>query len=149
MLCISIVAKYSLDNLRKEKGLVSKAVAAKKKADKKADISAEQAQSRALDDQIKEQELLTKEVVSKTEQLLGKIGNIVGDKVEINNNEDFNKVERTWGTPNKDLVVTGEELGKLHHHEIMQCLGILEMERGQRVAGHRGYYLRGHGVMLN
>ena len=36
-------AKYALDNMRKEKGDISKAVAAKKKADKKADISAEQA----------------------------------------------------------------------------------------------------------
>lgn len=92
---------------------------------------------------------MTKEVVAQTDKLLGKIGNIVGDKVEIHNNEDFNKVERTWGTPNKDLKVTGETLGKLHHHEIMQCLGILEMDRGSRVAGHRGYYLKGYGVMLN
>lgn len=42
-------AKYTLDNMKKEKGIVSKAAAAKKKADKKADISAEQAQSKALD----------------------------------------------------------------------------------------------------
>ena len=49
----------------------------------------------------------------------------------------------------KDLVVNGEELGKLHHHEIMHCLNILEMERGSRVAGHRGYFLKGAGVMLN
>ena len=40
-------------------------------------------------------------------------------------------------------------MGKLRHHEIMQCLGILEMDRGVRVAGHRGYYLKGLGVMLN
>jgi len=56
-----------LDQLRAEKGKVSKAVAAKKKADKKADISAEQAQSKALDDQIKEQEQKTKDVVLQTE----------------------------------------------------------------------------------
>ena len=35
------LAKYTLDNLRMEKGLVNKAAGAKKKADKKADISAE------------------------------------------------------------------------------------------------------------
>jgi len=44
------LAKYELDGLRKQKGDISKAVAAKKKEDKKADISAETAQSKALDD---------------------------------------------------------------------------------------------------
>lgn len=53
---------------------------------------------------------------------------------------------RTWGEPRKDIVTDGSALGKLRHHEIMQCLGILEMERGSRVAGHRGYYLKGLGV---
>jgi len=52
--------KYDLDTMRMEKGKVSKAAAAKKKADKKADISAEQAQSKALDEGIKNQEEITR-----------------------------------------------------------------------------------------
>jgi seryl-tRNA synthetase len=51
--------------------------------------------------------------------------------------------------PNKELTVDGKTLGHLHHHEIMQCLDMVEFERGQRVAGHRGYYLKGMGVLLN
>lgn len=132
--------------MRKAKGDISKAVGAKKKADKKADISAEQAQSKALDEQIKEQEIKTKEVVEQAEKLLGKIGNIVHSDVPISNNEDNNKVVRTWGEPKRDLKADGSALGKLRHHEIMQCLGMLEMERGTKVAGHRGYYLKGLGV---
>ena len=31
----------------------------------------------------------------------------------------------------------------------MQCLDIIELERGSRVAGHRGYFLKGLGVLLN
>ena len=73
----------------------------------------------------------------------------MSDKVIISKDEANNKVERTWGTPNKDLVVDGETLGKLHHHEIMQCLDILEMQAGSKVAGHRGFYLKGMGVLLN
>ena len=132
--------------MRKEKGLVSKAVAAKKKADKKADISAESAQSKALDEQIKEQETKTKDVTSQAEKLLGKIGNIVHSAVPISKDEENNAVIRTWGEPNRALKADGESLGKLRHHEIMQCLNMLEMERGSRVAGHRGYYLKGFGV---
>ena len=73
----------------------------------------------------------------------------MSDKVIISKDEATNKIERTWGTPNKDLVVDGETLGKLHHHEIMQCLDILEMQAGSKVAGHRGFYLKGMGVLLN
>jgi seryl-tRNA synthetase len=67
----------------------------------------------------------------------------------ISKTEDDNKVVRTFLEPNKDLVVDGQSLGKLHHHEIMQCLDMVEFERGQRVAGHRGYFLKGVGVLLN
>jgi len=45
--------------------------------------------------------------------------------------------------------VDGKTLGKLHHHEIMQCLDMVELERGQKIAGHRGYFLKGVGVLLN
>lgn len=31
----------------------------------------------------------------------------------------------------------------------MQCLDIVEFTRGQNVAGHRGFYLKGAGVLLN
>jgi seryl-tRNA synthetase len=31
----------------------------------------------------------------------------------------------------------------------MQILDIVEFERGQKIAGHRGYFLKGAGVLLN
>ncbi len=31
----------------------------------------------------------------------------------------------------------------------MQLLDMVELERGQKIAGHRGYYLKGDGVLLN
>ena len=144
-----VTAKYTLDNMRKEKGDISKAVAARKKADKKADVSDLTSQSRGLDEQIKQQEQKTKDIVAQTEKLLGKIGNIVHSAVPISQDEDNNKVVRTFGEPKKHIVADGSELGKLRHHEIMQCLDILEMDRGTRIAGHRGYFLKGNGVMLN
>jgi seryl-tRNA synthetase len=50
---------------------------------------------------------------------LNKIGNIVSDDAVVSKTEDDNKVVRTFSEPNKDLVVDGSALGKLHHHEIM------------------------------
>ena len=134
--------------MRKQKGDISKQVAAIKKKDKKADISDLQNQSKALDEGIKAQEQVTKDIEAQTAEILGKIGNIVASDVVISQDEANNQVVRTWGTPST-IVADGSALGKLRHHEIMQCLGIVEMERGSRVAGHRGYYLKGLGVMLN
>jgi len=31
----------------------------------------------------------------------------------------------------------------------MQCLDMVEFERGQKISGHRGYFLKGVGVLLN
>ena len=73
----------------------------------------------------------------------------MSDRATVAPTEDGNQVVRTFSEPPKDLIVDGSALGKLHHHEVMTCLNIVEFERGQRVAGHRGYYLKGIGVLLN
>jgi seryl-tRNA synthetase len=85
------------------------------------------------------------------EKMLKSIGNIVGPKVIASKTEDDNEIVRTWGEVNKELTVTDGDwkLGHLHHHEIMECIDMVELERGQKVAGHRGYYLKGPGVLLN
>ena len=95
--CFCRTAEDETRRAKEEKNKISKAVGAKKKADKKADISAEQAQSKALDESIKVQEVKYKELETQTNALLGKIGNIVHSAVPISQNEDNNIVVRTWG----------------------------------------------------
>jgi len=68
--------------------------------------------------------------------------------VPVFKEEDNNEVYKTWGVKS-DIVVDGKTLGKLHHHEVMNLLDIVELERGQKVAGHRGYYLKGNGLFLS
>lgn len=133
-----------------QKNKISKIVAEKKKASKGQDKCEEEvAESKALDAKIDEQKKNTANAVAEQEKVLGKIGNIVSPLAVISKSEDDNLVVRTFGEPNRDIVVDGSALGKLHHHEIMQCLDMVEFERGQKVAGHRGYYLKGVGVLLN
>ena len=98
-----------------------------------------------------EQETTKKDLVETENKLSAKlniIGNVIAADVPISNDEADNKVTSTWGKPS-DLVVDGKTLGHLHHHEIMQCLDIVELERGQKIAGHRGFFLKGNGVLLN
>jgi len=76
------------------------------------------------------------------------IGNPIHESVPISKDEADNGIYHTWGEPSK-LEVDGETPGKLHHHEIMKILDMCEFERGSAVAGHRGYFLKGYGVLLN
>ena len=94
-------------------------------------------------------EVVQKEADMKAEMdaKLKKIGNIVHETVIGDNNEDNNEVVQTWGEF-EERKIDGSP-GNMHHHEIMRCLDMVETLRGAKVAGHRGYYLKGVGVMLN
>jgi len=39
--------------------------------------------------------------------------------------------------------------GACHHHELLAMIDGYEAKRGRKVAGHRGYYLKGYGALLN
>ncbi len=78
---------------------------------------------------------------------MSKLGNIVHDSVPVSQNEADNLVVRTWGQI-PDIKITGKR-GGLNHHKVLEALGGYDPERGQKVAGHRGYFLKGVGVLLN
>ena len=50
--------------------------------------------------------------------------------------QDNNPIERTWGTPR-------DETGLPNHVDLVAMLDIVDLEKGQEVAGSRGYYLKG------
>ena len=81
------------------------------------------------------------------DKMINSVGNIVHDSVPISKKEDNNLVVRTWGEiPNIKIT---DKRGGLNHHKVLQALGGYDPERGQKVAGHRGYFLKGPGVLLN
>ena len=79
---------------------------------------------------------------------LNTIGNIIPPEVPVSKDEAENGIVATWGEI-PELKIDGKTLGHLHHHEIMAISDMVEFERGQKVAGHRGYFLKGDGVLLN
>ena len=54
---------------------------------------------------------------------------------------------RTWGQI-PDLKVT-QKPGFAHHHQVLAMLDGFDPKRGSKVAGHRGYFLKGVGALLN
>ena len=75
------------------------------------------------------------------------IGNHLHEDVVIDNNEDNNKLIRTWGEVPK-MKITGKP-GFAHHHEVLAMIDGYDPIRGSKVSGHRGYFLKGWGALLN
>ncbi|KAK0754804.1 hypothetical protein B0T18DRAFT_400002 [Schizothecium vesticola] len=73
------------------------------------------------------------------------IGNFVHESVPVSDNEDNNVVQRTWAPEG----VTFEKRDVLSHHDVLSKLDGYDPERGVKVVGHRGYFLKKWGVFLN
>lgn len=130
-----------LDNMRKTRNAVQKQVGTKMKAKEPCDDMV--AEIKQIGEAIVQKEEEQKLIKVELDRMIGKVGNIVEDGVPVSQDEDAdNRVERKWGTPR-------DPAGLLSHHELLWRIGGYEPERGSAVAGHRGYFLRDVGVLLN
>ena len=153
--------QFKVDNLRADYGKKNKEVAAKKKAKEDADDLI--AQAKAIDNEIKAAEVECVSAAEKRDELLGKIGNLVPDSVPVSDNEDLNAIIRTWGlekvfegeVPGEFKIVKelddaiSRKPGKLSHVDLVPMLGLADSAKGSDIAGNRGYFLTGDGVLLN
>ncbi|XP_051160746.1 serine--tRNA ligase, cytoplasmic [Leptopilina boulardi] len=73
-------------------------------------------------------------------EALREIGNVLHDSVPISNDEDENKVERTYG----DCM----QRKKYSHVDLIHMIDGMDGERGTTVSGGRGYFLTGAAVFL-
>ena len=63
----------------------------------------------------------------------------------VSDNEDNNTIVRTWAPDG----VSVEKKDVLSHHEVLTRLDGYDPNRGAKVVGHRGYFLKQWGVFLN
>ena len=128
---------------------INKEIVTKKKASKGKDQCEDLCEkSKAFKPKIVEQEALSEQLDADRTAKLNLIGNVLGDQVPVFKSEDDNAEIRKWGEI-PDLKIDGKTLGHLNHHHIMELIDMFDMKRGAKVAGHRGYFLKGDGVMLN
>ncbi|XP_075041463.1 serine--tRNA ligase, cytoplasmic [Mixophyes fleayi] len=157
--------RFTVDNLNKVKNLCSKTIGEKMK--RKEPVGAgvsppdpaldlDQLTAEILTPmsvaQIKTLRLLIDEKIADTEakrlsleterfESLREIGNLLHPSVPVSNDEDNdNKVERTWGTC--------EGRKRYSHVDLVVMVDGFEGEKGAVVAGSRGYYLKGPLVFL-
>lgn len=67
--------------------------------------------------------------------------------IVVDTDEEKNEVIRTWGEPR--VITVQNKPGFLNHHKVLALIGGYDPKRGQKVAGHRGYFLKGYGALLN
>lgn len=134
---------YQAQQMGNKINAVQKQIGAKKKAKENADdllqekISLEKEKKALVELASEKDAVLQKKVKS--------VGNIVHESVPVSDNEDNNRIERTWAPEG----VTVEKKDCLSHHEVLLRLDGYDPERGSKIVGHRGYFLRQWGVFLN
>ena len=100
------------------------------------------AQMRQLGEQISSLERETKEAKVKLDSLLLDLPNTPHPSVPLGNDEKDNVIVRTWGEPR------GFSFTPLPHWELGEKLGIIDFQRGVKLAGTRFYVLKGLGAHL-
>ncbi|EGX43161.1 hypothetical protein AOL_s00215g617 [Orbilia oligospora ATCC 24927] len=100
----------------------------------------------SLEKEKKELEVIAKQAEAELNRKLSTIGNFVHDSVPISDNEDNNALIREW-KPEGTTVEAKE--GILSHHEVLTRLDGYDPERGAKIVGHRGYFLKMWGLLLN
>lgn len=141
--------RFQADQLRKLYNATNKEVGDRKKKDKTDPCTEQVAKAKELDLEIEQVKKEEAPILKELEKLVNKVGNLVHESVPLSNDEDENRVEKTWGQIPDIKVTTPATLGSCHHHELLAMIDGYEPKRGRKVAGHRGYYLKGYGAMLN
>mmetsp|Transcript_17801 Transcript_17801/g.36164 ORF Transcript_17801/g.36164 Transcript_17801/m.36164 type:complete len:474 (+) Transcript_17801:114-1535(+) len=140
--------QFAWEQLKKDMNVVNKQVGEKKKKDRTDPCTEEVAKVAELKEQIAQKQTTLEEVALKRDHMLESIGNIIRPGVPDFLDEEHNQVLRRWGVPNR-MKIDGETPGRLNHHQILAKLRGYDPVKGAMVAGHRGYYLRGVGCLLN
>ena len=83
------------------------------------------------------------EYLKKRDEYRYKVGNILHESVPVAETEEGNVVVRKWGEPRKFNFTPKA------HADLIESLGIADIERASKITGSRFYFLKGKGVLLN
>ena len=124
--------QHELDDLRAE---------LKKSSESKPDAE-EIKRLKKLGDEIKGQEAVLKKVEEELKNLMLLVPNIPSQDTPRGGEQDFKVIEEWGKKPQLKFKIKD-------HIELGQALDILDLERGVKVAGFRGYFLKNEGLLLH
>ncbi len=95
-----------------------------------------------LKEQFKEQEEKLKPLEKRFRELMVRVPNIISQDTPVGKDESENKEVFRWGEPKKF------DFKPKDHMQLGADLDILDFEKGTKVGGFRGYYIKNEGVLL-
>jgi len=130
-----------VNELRHRRRIVTEEIAKLKKEGR--DTAHKLREAKAIPAEIQELEKQVEERRERADSLLLRLPNLLDESVPVGRDESANVVVRVVGKPPKfDFVPK-------NHLEIAQDLGLIDVERAAKVAGHGFYYLKGSLVLLD
>jgi len=129
------------NELRHERRKVTNEIGAWKKAGKPVEKRIEK--GRKLDAEIVVLEKQVEKHRQNANYVLMRLPNLLHESVLIGKDENDNEEVKVWGKPPKF------DFKPKNHLEIAQTLGLIDDERGAKVAGHGFFYLKGDLVLLD
>lgn len=134
------IIRHELDLLNRESNVVAKSCSTEKDPEIRVSLIK---RGKELKQEISLLETKVQKALNDRDEKLNSIGNIVHESVPISTDEKDNIIIKVWGS-NREKTPNLK-----HHHELLYMIGGYEAEAGSKVAGHRGYYLTGMGMLLN
>lgn len=139
-----VKVRFDVDALNKQANALQVQIASKIKAKEDAKSGVEERQEVIRKRDELEKEMRVKE--GQRDALLCSMGNVVHGSVVDSRDERDNDTVRVWWNDGKEPA---KREGILAHHQVLTRLDGYDQERGAKVFGHRGYFLRNAGVRLN
>jgi seryl-tRNA synthetase len=139
--------QQSVDAARTKINQISEEIGAIKKKDPKADVSAKQAESKAVKEAIKSSEDQMEALEKELRALQQWIPNLVHERVPVGEDARSNQTIRTWP---KDFTPAGRKFDfkPKPHWDLGKDLGILDEERSAKLSGSNFLLLMGAGAAL-
>ncbi len=128
-----------VENLRGEQNKMNNTISSEKDAVVRQQLIEEM---KVVKDELKGEEDKLREIIVEWQNMMLMVPNIPDPTAPLGESEDDNVVVKDWGEKPKF------EFEPKDHMEIMTALGMLDVERGTKVHGFRGYFLMGEGVKL-
>ncbi|KZT54485.1 serine-tRNA ligase [Calocera cornea HHB12733] len=138
---------FEVNQMSKKTNAIQKDITAKRKAKENAEELI--ADKSKLDAEIAGAKKKVAEAEAAMRAKAATVGNLVYKDVPVSDDEDNNGIVRTWHPDGPNAQVQKKDKEILPHHEVMHCIDAVDLERGTKIMGHRGYFLINDGLDLN
>jgi seryl-tRNA synthetase len=132
--------KKHVDDLRHAQNDLTAEIASLKRSGK--DASQKLAEVKGIPDEIAREERRAQELQARVREILMSLPNILHESVPVGPDDSGNVTVRTWGAPREF------DFAPKDHIDVLEGLGLVDMERAAKISGARFFFLKGDALRL-